>query len=44
MRFFLIDKITRWGVGTGAENWKSIASSEDFFDDLSLRQCDKRFA
>ena len=33
MRFFLIDKITRWDVGAGAEGLKNIALSEDFFDD-----------
>jgi len=33
MRFFLIDKITRWDVGTGAEAVKNVALSEDFFDD-----------
>ena len=33
MRFFLIDKITRWDVGTGAEAMKNVALSEDFFDD-----------
>lgn len=33
MRFFLIDKISRWEVGVAAEGSKSIALSEDFFDD-----------
>ena len=33
MRFFLLDKITRWEVGVAAEGLKSIALSEDFFDD-----------
>lgn len=33
MRFFLIDKITRWEVGTLAEGTKNVALSEDFFDD-----------
>jgi 3-hydroxyacyl-[acyl-carrier-protein] dehydratase len=33
MRFFLIDRITRWEVGAAAEGTKSIALSEDFFDD-----------
>ena len=33
MRFFLIDKITRWDVGAGAEAIKNVAMSEDFFDD-----------
>ncbi len=33
MRFFMIDKITRWDVGTGAEAMKNVALSEDFFDD-----------
>ena len=33
MRFFLLDKITRWDVGVAAEGWKNIALSEDFFDD-----------
>jgi 3-hydroxyacyl-[acyl-carrier-protein] dehydratase len=33
MRFFLIDKITRWEVGVLAEGAKNIALSEDFFDD-----------
>ena len=44
MRFFLIDKITRWDVGPGAEGLKNIALSEDFFDDHFHRQRDKRFA
>jgi 3-hydroxymyristoyl/3-hydroxydecanoyl-(acyl carrier protein) dehydratase len=33
MRFFLIDRITRWEVGRAAEAVKNIALSEDFFDD-----------
>lgn len=33
MRFFLIDRITRWDVGQSAEAVKNIALSEDFFDD-----------
>ena len=33
MRFFLIDRITRWEVGTLAEGTKNVALSEDFFDD-----------
>jgi len=33
MRFFLIDKITQWHVGTSAEAVKNVALSEDFFDD-----------
>jgi len=33
MRFFLIDKITRWEVGVAAEGLKNISLSEDFFDD-----------
>jgi len=33
MRFFLIDKITKWEVGRSAEAIKNIALSEDFFDD-----------
>ena len=33
MRFFLIDRITRWEVGTAAEAVKNVALSEDFFDD-----------
>jgi 3-hydroxyacyl-[acyl-carrier-protein] dehydratase len=33
MRFFLIDKITRWEPGRMAEGTKSVALSEDFFDD-----------
>src|SRR5512136_736810 len=33
MRFFLIDRITRWEVGTSAEAVKNVALSEDFFDD-----------
>jgi 3-hydroxyacyl-[acyl-carrier-protein] dehydratase len=33
MRFFLIDKITKWEVGRLAEAVKNVALSEDFFDD-----------
>ena len=33
MRFFLIDRITLWEVGTAAEAVKNVAMSEDFFDD-----------
>jgi 3-hydroxyacyl-[acyl-carrier-protein] dehydratase len=33
MRFFLIDRITRWEVGSAAEALKNVALSEDFFDD-----------
>jgi len=33
MRFFLIDRITRWDVGHSAEAIKNVALSEDFFDD-----------
>jgi 3-hydroxyacyl-[acyl-carrier-protein] dehydratase len=33
MRFFLIDRITRWEVGAVAEAVKNVALSEDFFDD-----------
>jgi len=33
MRFFLIDRITSWEVGTAAEAIKNVALSEDFFDD-----------
>jgi 3-hydroxymyristoyl/3-hydroxydecanoyl-(acyl carrier protein) dehydratase len=33
VRFFLIDKITRWEVGARAEALKNVALSEDFFDD-----------
>jgi 3-hydroxyacyl-[acyl-carrier-protein] dehydratase len=33
MRFFLIDKITRWEPGAAAEGSKSVALSEDYFDD-----------
>jgi len=33
MRFFLIDRITRWEVGRAAEALKNVALSEDFFDD-----------
>jgi len=33
MRFFLIDKITRWEVGRCAEALKNISLSEDFFAD-----------
>ena len=33
MRFFMIDRITRWEVGRVAEALKNVALSEDFFDD-----------
>jgi 3-hydroxymyristoyl/3-hydroxydecanoyl-(acyl carrier protein) dehydratase len=33
MRFFLLDRITRWEPGQGAQALKNIALSEDFFDD-----------
>jgi 3-hydroxymyristoyl/3-hydroxydecanoyl-(acyl carrier protein) dehydratase len=33
MRFFLIDRITKWDVGQSAEAVKNVALSEDFFDD-----------
>ncbi len=33
MRFFLIDRITKWQIGTFAEGLKNVALSEDFFDD-----------
>lgn len=33
MRFFLIDRITKWEVGSLAEGIKNVALSEDFFDD-----------
>ena len=33
MRFFLIDRITRWEVGALGEASKNVALSEDFFDD-----------
>jgi 3-hydroxyacyl-[acyl-carrier-protein] dehydratase len=33
MRFFMIDRITRWDVGSAAEAMKNVALSEDFFDD-----------
>jgi len=33
MRFFLIDRITRWEVGRLAEAIKNVSLSEDFFDD-----------
>jgi 3-hydroxyacyl-[acyl-carrier-protein] dehydratase len=33
MRFFLIDKITRWELGAMAEATKCVALSEDIFDD-----------
>jgi 3-hydroxyacyl-[acyl-carrier-protein] dehydratase len=33
MRFFLIDRITRWEPGVAAEAVKNVALSEDFFDD-----------
>ena len=33
MRFFLIDRITRWEPPQAAEAVKNVALSEDFFDD-----------
>jgi 3-hydroxyacyl-[acyl-carrier-protein] dehydratase len=33
MRFFMIDKITRWEPGAAAEGIKNVSLSEDFFDD-----------
>jgi 3-hydroxyacyl-[acyl-carrier-protein] dehydratase len=33
VRFFLIDRITRWEVGSSAEGLKNVSLSEDFFDD-----------
>jgi 3-hydroxyacyl-[acyl-carrier-protein] dehydratase len=33
MRFFMIDRITRWKIGSSAEATKNVALSEDFFDD-----------
>ena len=33
MRFFLIDKIIEWNVGSSAKAIKNVALSEDFFDD-----------
>ena len=33
MRFFLIDRITKWRIGDCAEAVKNVALSEDFFDD-----------
>ena len=33
MRFILIDRITAWEPGKGAEALKNVAFSEDFFDD-----------
>jgi 3-hydroxyacyl-[acyl-carrier-protein] dehydratase len=33
MRFFLIDRITKWDVGQAAEAIKNVSLSEDFFDD-----------
>lgn len=33
MRFFLIDRISRWEPGARAEALKNVALSEDFFDD-----------
>ncbi|MCX6879892.1 MAG: 3-hydroxyacyl-[acyl-carrier-protein] dehydratase FabZ [Verrucomicrobia bacterium] len=33
MRFFLIDRITKWEAGSYAEGVKNVALSEDFFDD-----------
>jgi 3-hydroxyacyl-[acyl-carrier-protein] dehydratase len=38
MRFFLLDKITRWEVGVAAEGLKNVALSEDFFDDHFSRR------
>lgn len=33
MRFFLIDKITEWTIGTSAAGIKNVSLSEDFFND-----------
>jgi 3-hydroxyacyl-[acyl-carrier-protein] dehydratase len=33
MRFFLIDKITEWNVGSHAAGIKNVTMSEDFFND-----------
>jgi 3-hydroxymyristoyl/3-hydroxydecanoyl-(acyl carrier protein) dehydratase len=33
MRFFLLDRITRWDVNESAEAIKNVSLSEDFFDD-----------
>jgi len=33
MRFFLIDRIIEWDVGSSASAVKNVAMSEDFFDD-----------
>jgi len=33
MRFILIDRITRWELGKGAEATKNVTLSEDFFED-----------
>jgi len=33
MRFFMLDKITHWDIGHEARGLKSIALSEDFFND-----------
>jgi 3-hydroxyacyl-[acyl-carrier-protein] dehydratase len=33
LRFILIDRITRWEPGQGADAIKNVALSEDFFDD-----------
>jgi 3-hydroxyacyl-[acyl-carrier-protein] dehydratase len=33
MRFFLIDRITKWEAGRTAEAIKNVTLSEDFFDD-----------
>ncbi len=33
MRFFLLDRITRWEPGIIGEGTKNVALSEDFFDD-----------
>jgi len=38
MRFYLIDRITRWEPGAAAEAVKNIALSEDFFEDHFPRQ------
>ncbi len=33
MRFFMLDKITEWEIGSKAKGIKNISLSEDFFDD-----------
>jgi 3-hydroxyacyl-[acyl-carrier-protein] dehydratase len=38
MRFYLIDRITRWELGVAAEAVKNIALSEVFFEDLFPRR------